>query len=501
MKTTLALLAFTGMAGVSKADTMYWIGGIDTQWGNSANWLNHKIPGVNDVAVITAQDAGPLIQGFTYVAGLWIQHGANLTSISQFYVNGSATIDGSLSLAGQPAVFAHRDDVNMNGSMTMWDGASVSRLATGSGNFNVTSSGVLTIPSYDTIGSLFGTGLHVYGQLILNSTHPMMIGQRSGDMSSSAYMSVENFGQVYIEKGCQINPTNYPGSAQPFIVNTGGIYATGTSSDTVDINVGLQNSTVMWSEGPNININVSFDVDVNGTLVRGDWVAQNQGHITFPYNSVTGFAQPVVVQMAGYGAALLSQGWLSNNYGQYRLYDGATMFTEPGSGYFVNHGNVTLGLGSDINVAGEFYNASDGSLTVQVAGEALSQHGQIYASELAFEGTMEADIQNSYAPPAGTLIEFAEAGSFSSGQFSQFSSTGSTVPFTVQYDFGKTSLLAGCPSDFNGDGFTDFFDFTDFVNCFEGAYCPPGKTADFNGDGFADFFDFTDFVEAFENGC
>jgi hypothetical protein len=59
----------------------------------------------------------------------------------------------------------------------------------------------------------------------------------------------------------------------------------------------------------------------------------------------------------------------------------------------------------------------------------------------------------------------------------------------------------GCPADFNGDGFVDFFDFDDFVLCFEGGVCPDGRTADFNEDGFVDFFDFDDFILAFETGC
>ena len=58
-----------------------------------------------------------------------------------------------------------------------------------------------------------------------------------------------------------------------------------------------------------------------------------------------------------------------------------------------------------------------------------------------------------------------------------------------------------CPTDFNRDGFTDFFDYDDFVRCFEGGGCPPARTADFNRDGFADFFDYGDFVLAFEAGC
>jgi predicted outer membrane repeat protein len=58
-----------------------------------------------------------------------------------------------------------------------------------------------------------------------------------------------------------------------------------------------------------------------------------------------------------------------------------------------------------------------------------------------------------------------------------------------------------CPPDFNGDGFLDFFDYDDYVTCFEGGACPPGKTADFNNDGFTDFFDYDEFVTAFEIGC
>ncbi|XVJ59144.1 MAG: hypothetical protein HEQ23_06990 [Tepidisphaera sp.] len=59
-------------------------------------------------------------------------------------------------------------------------------------------------------------------------------------------------------------------------------------------------------------------------------------------------------------------------------------------------------------------------------------------------------------------------------------------------------LTIQCPSDFNSDGFTDFFDYLAYVECFEGALCPPGKSADFNGDGFLDFFDYADFLAEFE---
>jgi len=56
---------------------------------------------------------------------------------------------------------------------------------------------------------------------------------------------------------------------------------------------------------------------------------------------------------------------------------------------------------------------------------------------------------------------------------------------------------AGCPADFNGDGFLDFTDFDDFVFAFEAG----DPSADFNTDGFLDFTDFDEFVAAFEAGC
>ena len=58
-----------------------------------------------------------------------------------------------------------------------------------------------------------------------------------------------------------------------------------------------------------------------------------------------------------------------------------------------------------------------------------------------------------------------------------------------------------CRGDFNNDGFVDFFDYSDFVGCFESGVCPAGGDGDFNDDGFVDFFDYDGFVARFEAGC
>ncbi len=54
-----------------------------------------------------------------------------------------------------------------------------------------------------------------------------------------------------------------------------------------------------------------------------------------------------------------------------------------------------------------------------------------------------------------------------------------------------------CPSDFNSDGVSDFFDYLDFVSDFSTSQ----PRADFNGDSVIDFFDYLDFVNVFSNRC
>jgi hypothetical protein len=88
---------------------------------------------------------------------------------------------------------------------------------------------------------------------------------------------------------------------------------------------------------------------------------------------------------------------------------------------------------------------------------------------------------------------------------------GESRPFWVVFDQNESDATVAtaaawvaatklCRADFNGDGFLDFFDYDDFVNCFETGACGE-STGDFNGDGFVDFFDYDDFVAAFEAGC
>ena len=71
----------------------------------------------------------------------------------------------------------------------------------------------------------------------------------------------------------------------------------------------------------------------------------------------------------------------------------------------------------------------------------------------------------------------------------------------TQLRWAEVGPIVECAADFNEDGFVDFADYDDFVTCFEGEWCPAGKSADINEDGFVDLFDYDAFLEIFESGC
>ena len=111
-------------------------------------------------------------------------------------------------------------------------------------------------------------------------------------------------------------------------------------------------------------------------------------------------------------------------------------------------------------------------------------------SDLGWSGSGTFDFTTTTAEFNGTLI----ARRYGAETFG--------VAGSLSDDSGVLVTFEGsCPADFNGDGFLDFFDYSDYVGCFETGTCPDGTSADFNGDGFADFFDYADFVAAFEAGC
>jgi hypothetical protein len=154
--------------------------------------------------------------------------------------------------------------------------------------------------------------------------------------------------------------------------------------------------------------------------------------------------------------------------------------------------------GSTANAADIFFTFTarrDGTIIADTIGSAfdtvLSAHDAVPTWQDSnsivcnddINGSLNRQSQVSFPVHAGEIYWLRVAG---------YSGAVGAFDLNVRYD---------CAADFNQDGFVDFFDYDDFVACYEGTTCPAGTTADVNHDGFVDFFDYDDFVAIFEAGC
>jgi hypothetical protein len=181
-----------------------------------------------------------------------------------------------------------------------------------------------------------------------------------------------------------------------------------------------------------------------------------------------------------------------------------------------NNGAVSVGPIAGFASVQTYRQGNGGELRIQIGGNNPGVNRDFLfvggPGGAILDGTLRVElIENGgvpFVPAVGATFSVISAGTIS-GTFDSVPPSvvgDATVEWEVLYlrnsvSVRVVSVVSSCRADFNSDGFLDFFDYTDFVNCFEGGGCPEGTSADFNNDGFVDFFDYNDFVAAFESGC
>jgi T5SS/PEP-CTERM-associated repeat protein len=157
-----------------------------------------------------------------------------------------------------------------------------------------------------------------------------------------------------------------------------------------------------------------------------------------------------------------------------------------------------LGETGTLTLTGSLGLASNARLRIQIGGSATPDDADRVSVQggATLAGDLFVTMIRGYAIPPGDSAVILDAAAIT-GAFNTID-----LPPAHVLDVGPTRIaVRHCISDFNADGFIDFFEYDDYVTCYEGAGCPPGSSADTNRDGFTDFFDYDDFVVAFENGC
>ncbi len=505
MNARTAMLALAPMlaslAGTAGAATVYWnVNGPTNQWNTAANWVGGRVPGLNDFVVIPA-GGSPALQGnIAFIAGLFIQPGANLLIFQSLYVEGGASIQGNMSIVG--ARFLHRDDVNLEGQVMMWSGASMNRRSSGTGVFTVRPSGSILIRSDNVSEVTIATALQVQGLLDDQSNQALRIGKVQSDSSDGTYIAIDTNGTMRFTRSAAVSATIYAGQSTPYIVNSGFINVEGSLSNVVDIaaNLPVFNAGTVYVNQPDLHIRSSWDF-AGGTLTRGFWACQNVGRIFFDNNTMSSVGSGVQIYLGGNGSQIVQLSQAQENFGSINLDYGAYLNVNPAGGSFTNHGLIQLSDHSNLGVVGQFSNPSGGVVESWISGATPYTYGTIYANSAILGGTLTAKVAAAYTPTKGDTLTLVNASQWVAGQFDAVNVLYTQAPFLAVYGANTASLVVGCPADFNADGAVDFFDYDDFVNCFEGVTCPGSKTADFNNDAAVDFFDYDDFVVAFETPC
>jgi T5SS/PEP-CTERM-associated repeat protein len=296
----------------------------------------------------------------------------------------------------------------------------------------------------------------------------------------------------------------------------GGFTGSGTFSNSTPITA-LAGSVItatgdltMGSAASNIGFNGNFcSLTINGDfdVTLHDSSQASVGFVTFPASSSGSPSVRCTTGLAVVGTAS-GTGTLASDSDSVVVVAGSLSPHGTGIGGIISlEGDALLGPNSRIQLDILGVGSSDLIRTVSTT---MPAPPFIDESDITLGGTLELRVNPAHTPINGdehTLIQ-CSGNSAGGGQLLGSFATIITPPrwhiverTTGVAGVGVESLIAVyCLADFNDDGFLDFFDYDEFVECFETGACGLG-TPDFNGDGFVDFFDYDDFVLAFETGC
>jgi hypothetical protein len=247
---------------------------------------------------------------------------------------------------------------------------------------------------------------------------------------------------------------------------------------------------------------------VTQTLTGGTYRALQGANLFFDGNFIR--TNAAVFEFEGTSGSFPNElSRLEVNNGTFTL-SGRDAFIINGAGgpTFTNNGSLILGAGSRLTLGNSGWTANftqgpTGRVRFELGGaDIFTGYGSMRVFGTAtLDGEIEAAYVNGFPRQCGQVFQVIDANA-RTGQFATLDLpplTDETV-FLLFYGGADARLTVSARADFNQDGFLDFFDYTEFVECFEGN-CPPGLSADFNGDGFVDFFDYLDYVFRFEAGC
>jgi RHS repeat-associated protein len=143
------------------------------------------------------------------------------------------------------------------------------------------------------------------------------------------------------------------------------------------------------------------------TLSGGSWIVEAGAGLDLNGASIT--TNKASVTLSGSGSTFAAIDGLISNAGSFNILGGRSFTT---LGDMSNTGNLIVGPGSTLTVAGKYTQTASGTLTTQLGGSPGSgQFGQLHVSgQASLDGTFGVSLTNGFAPRAGdqfTVMTFA----------------------------------------------------------------------------------------------
>ena len=233
------------------------------------------------------------------------------------------------------------------------------------------------------------------------------------------------------------------GNTYPSLINAGTVRKLGSGTATLELvflsgvqsySGTLNNIGTIEVDGGTLAIDTQVMSQVSAsTLTGGSWSALNGATLQLPSGTAITNNQGNLT-LGGAGATITGTSGLSLNLGSFTVTGGALFGT---AGDLLNGGQISIGVGSTLNVAGNFSSGVGSTQNVQIGGTPASgQFGQIAVSQIAnLAGTFNLSLVNGFGPSSGQDFPVM---SYGIGSSHHISFTG-VAPFFTQ-SFGTTTL-------------------------------------------------------------
>jgi RHS repeat-associated protein len=354
--------------------TFRWVNPAGGDVATEANWEDQAgqpgLPGADDDALILVPAITVTSAGTTSLR--------NLTSIANLDVTAGSLTVAAAKLTGATTVTG--GSLNFNGFSSVADLTLPSGTLGGSGVLNVT-------------GSMAWTGGTVAVDLDIAAAATLDIGGAGTDILDGARLTNhgtttwDGTGTLHFQNGAAFwNTGTFMDAADHVATATGsavfhnrGLYAKSAGAGVSDIGLVMDNPGTLRAEVGTLQLGGGTTQFSANKLLGGSWYISAGATLDLPALAVTTSAADITLD--GPGATFTAISGLRTNEGSLILTNGANLATGQ---MLTNKGQLTLGVGSTLNVSALQANFT-GGMHFQVGGSPASgQYGRIVSSSNVF---------------------------------------------------------------------------------------------------------------------